>query len=112
MAIKMVEDLGAPAVVTLVDIVTLEVAPTWNEWASYLMAVGGYVSGFMGFGGPFVKNIGIASLDWAARNLYQRVKGVPAAARVGSRKVAFTPARPPVQRSYQPEFESVAPHAF
>jgi len=108
MAIKIVEDIGAPAAVAMVDIVTTEVAPTWNEWASYIMAVGGYVGGFMGFGGPFVKNIGVASFPWAARNIYARIKGTTAS-RVSGRKVAFVPQ---VKRSYQPEFEAVAPHAF
>lgn len=109
MGIKMMEDVGAPATVAAVDIITLEVAPDWNEWAGYIMAAGGYVGGFMNFGGPFVKNVGIASLDWAARSLYQRVRG-GTTRKVTNKKVAFRPA--PVQRSYQPEFESVAPHAF
>ena len=106
--IKLVEDLGAPVAVTAVDLVTLEVAPDWNEWASYIMAAGGYIGGFMNFGGPFVKNLGIASMDWAARSLYQRVRG--GMTKRTHRKV-FVPHRP-VERSYQPEFESVAPHAF
>lgn len=106
--IRLVEAVVAPATVAAVDIFTLEVAPDWNEWASYIMAAGGYVGGFINFGGPFVEHMGIASLDWAARSLYQRVRsGMTKKAR---RKV-FAPPRS-VERSYQPEFEAVAPQAF
>ena len=108
--IRMVEDVAAPAAVAAADIITLEVAPDWNEWASYIIAAGGYVGGFMGFGGPFVKNLGVASFDWAARNLYQRIKGTAVTTRVAKSRAVFKPAS--VGRSYQPEFEATAPHAF
>lgn len=109
--IRLIEDVGAPAAVAATDIVTMEVAPQWNEWASYIMAVGGYVGGFMNFGGPFVKNIGVASFDWAARSIYGRIRGGTTQRSVSSRRVSFNP-KPAVNRSYQPEFESVTPHAF
>lgn len=95
MAIRMVEDLGAPIAVTAVDLITLETAPDWNEWASYLMAAGGYVGGFMGFGGPFVKQIGVASLPLAARNIRERMRG-GASKKVAERRMNFRPARQPV----------------
>ena len=107
MAIRMVEDLGAPIAVTAVDLITLEVAPDWNEWSSYIMAAGGYVAGFLGFGGPFVKNIGVASLALAARNIRDRVKG-GAARRVGSSRLAFRPAaHAGIRQTVVPEFEDV-----
>lgn len=118
--IKVIQDVGAPAVVTGVDILTLELAPTWNEWASYIMAGGAYLLSGLGVirgtGGEFVKNMGIAALPLAARNIYGRVKQ-PMTQRVGASRLALraTPASTPahsIGRSYQPEFETVAPHAF
>lgn len=73
--IKMVPDLGAPLTVTAVDLITETAAPNWNEWASYILAAGGYLGGWMGWGGDFMKNVGIASFPWAAKKLYERVKG-------------------------------------
>ena len=75
MAIRVVEDLGAPITVVAVDLITESAAPDWNEWASYIMAGGGYIGAWMGWGGPFLKNVGIASLPWAAKKIYDRVKG-------------------------------------
>lgn len=74
MSIKLVNDLGAPLVVTAVDLVTESQAPRWNEWSSYILAGGGYVAAFMGWGGDFAKNIGIASFPWAAKSIYARVR--------------------------------------
>jgi len=81
MAIKMVEDLGAPIAVVAVDLITETTAPTYNEWAAYILAGGGYIGAFMGWGGPFLKNVGIASLPWAAKKIYNRVKGGAGASR-------------------------------
>ena len=74
-AIRVVPDLGAPLAVTAVDLMTETWAPTWNEWTAYIAAVGGYLGGFMGWGGDFTKNVGIASFPWAAKKLYDRVRG-------------------------------------
>jgi len=71
----MVPDVGAPLAVTAVDLVTEATAPNWNEWLSYLSVGAGYISGIMGWGGDFMKNYGIASFPWAAKNVYSRVKG-------------------------------------
>lgn len=118
--IRIVPDVVAPVAVTGVDILTLELAPGWNEWASYIMAGSAYlVSGFnliRGTGGDFVKNIGIAALPLAARNIYMRVKS-PVARRAGVGASRLVLQHNPstahsLQRSYQPEFEGVAPHAF
>lgn len=81
MAIKIVPDVVAPLAVTAVDLVTEATAPNWNEWASYICAVGGYLGGFMGWGGDMVKNFGIASLPWAAKNIYERVRGTAGASK-------------------------------
>jgi len=119
--IRVVPDVVAPAVVTGVDIATLELAPGWNELASYIIAGGAYIASGLnlirGNGGDFVKNMGIAALPLAARNIYMRVKspvsrraGVGASRLVLQHKPANTDS--PIKRSYQEEFESVTPHAF
>lgn len=75
MSIKMVPDLGAPVAVTAVNLITRSYAPDYQEWASYIMAAGGYVGAFMGWGGDFVKNVGISAMPGAAEKLYDRVRG-------------------------------------
>jgi len=79
MAIRVVDDVGAPLVVTVVDLVTQTSAPTWNSWANYAMTAVGYGAAFLGYGGQFTKNIGIASLPKTAELLYSMVT-TPAAA--------------------------------
>jgi len=120
--IRIAQDVGAPIVVTGVDIATLELAPTWNEWASYIMAGGAYaVSGLglvRGTSGEFIKNMGIAALPLAARNIYERVKqpvtrrASAGATRLAFRPVASNPTPRGIGRSYQPEFEQAGAHAF
>lgn len=121
--IKVMQDVGAPAAVVGIDIATLELAPTWNEWASYIMAGAGYLVGGLGLirgtGGEFVKNMGIAALPLAARNIYARVKtpvsqraGVGAARLVLRKTPASNPGASAIQRHYQPEFEQAGAHAF
>lgn len=75
MSIKIVADVGAPLAVVAVDQITKQYAPTYNEYASYGMAVAGYVMGALGYGGDFMKNLGIASLPWAVDKLATRIKG-------------------------------------
>lgn len=72
--IRIVEDLGSPALVSAIDVLTDEVAPNWNEWLAYAMTAIGYLGGSLGFGGPFVKNLGVASLPLTVRNIRDRVK--------------------------------------
>jgi hypothetical protein len=111
MAIKWVEDLGAPAVVALADIVTTERKPDWNRPVGIGLAAAGYIlGGVMGMGGTFVKNLGIASAPWAFESIYQYIKegtATPAAARVAApayRIAATEPARVP---TYQAEEQVV-----
>lgn len=75
MKFDLVNDLGAPAAVTAIDLVTEATVPEWNEWAAYLVAGGSYIGAFMGWGGDFVKNMGIAAFPWAAKKIYDRVRG-------------------------------------
>jgi len=117
--IRVVPDVVAPAVVTGVDIATLELKPDWNEMASYIIAGAAYVVSGLGLirgnGGDFVKNMGIAALPLAARNLYMRVKS-PVSRSVSAKRMVLqhdsSNLGSGVSRSYQHEFESVSPHAF
>jgi len=80
--IRLAEDLGAPAVVAAVDIGTEKVKPEWNEYASYIAVGLGYILGAMGIGGNFAKNIGIASLPWAAKHIATRAGAFSVGSRV------------------------------
>lgn len=76
MRIDLMNDLGAPATVTVIDLVTETAMPQWNEWAAYIVAGAGYLGAWQGFGGLFVKNVGIAAFPWAAKKLYTRVRAM------------------------------------
>ena len=100
MAIRLMEDLGAPIAVTVVDLATEGMIPAageegvnWNEMISYVMAVGGYAAAWMHFGGDFMKNVGIASMPWAAKSIYRRVvKKEGVSSRLAYRRVSRYPA--------------------
>lgn len=105
MAIKLIPDLGAPLAVVTVDLATEAMVPQWNEWAIYGMAAVGYVGGWMGWGGDFVKNVGIASLPLAAKKIYTRVRGgAGASSRLAMRRVAAPVSRYPAA-PFAPQFE-------
>ncbi len=76
MRINLVNDLGAPLAVTAVDLTTEATLPGWNEPAAYVLAGGGYLAAMQGFGGDFALKVGIASLPWAAKKIYERVRGI------------------------------------
>lgn len=79
--INWINDVGAPLAVAAIDLGVEQVKPDWNEYASYAVAGLGYVGAYMGYGGDFVKNMGIAALPWAAKNIYNRVKTMGGATR-------------------------------
>lgn len=120
--IKIVPDLGAPAAVVAVDLLTLEYQPTWNEVASYVMAGVGYV--LAGFGlvrgstGEFLTKMSIAAVPLAARSIRHRIAGTSPVTRragAGASRLAFRTASAPagaVSRQYQPEFEGAGAHAI
>jgi len=96
--IRWVEDLGAPALVAAADIVTDEMKPTWNRPLGIGIAAAGYILSFLGMGGTFLKNVGIAAAPWAIGSIYQYVKessGVSGRAAVtrGSPAARFTGSR-------------------
>ena len=105
MAIRFVSDLGAPVAVTAVDLITEATQPTWNEWAAYVLALGGYVGAFMGWGGDFTKNIGIASFPWAAKKIYERVTVGRTSTKLSLRRAGIKrlPAPP-----FEPQYEGAA----
>lgn len=73
-------DLGAPVVVTAIDLVLESTAPTYTKWATGIMAVGGYIGNYADWGGDFIKNVGIAALPAFGKNIYDYVKGGMSAA--------------------------------
>ena len=94
MAIKLVNDIGAPLTVVAVDLVSESVMPQANEALGYVLAIGGTVLRGMGMGGDFTKNVAIAATPWAAKNLYQRARGIagPVSRRLGVSSIARWPA--------------------
>jgi hypothetical protein len=73
--IRWVEDLGAPAVVTLADVLVTEQKPDWYRPVGIGLAAAGYVlGGVLGMGGGFVKNLGIAAAPWAFKSIYEYIK--------------------------------------
>jgi len=70
----LINDLGAPIAVTAIQLGVETAKPEWEEYASYVVAAGSGVAFYMGYGGDFVKNMMVASIPWAARNIYDRVK--------------------------------------
>ncbi len=98
--IKLVEDIGAPLAVVVVDLVSETTQPTWNEGLAYASAVAGYLGAYTNFGGDFVKNYGIAALPWAAKKLYTRMRVGTGVSRAALRRVGRYPA--PLA---QPEFQ-------
>lgn len=111
MAINFKNDVGAPVVVIAADLLTKNFAPTWNEWLAYIAAVGGYLGAGMNFGGEFIKNIGIASVDWAANRIYDRVKGMSVSAapvaRAAMRPAATAARYSGIAQTTKPGFENV-----
>lgn len=104
--INLVEDVGAPLLVTAVNIGTRSLTGTvagmpWADLAVYAMALGGYAGAYFGWGGTFVKNVGISAAPLAFEKLYNKFA---VQSRVGSpvamRRVARYPA-PAEQQPFQ-----------
>lgn len=84
--IRLTDDLGAPAVVFGADWATQAIDARssgfkWNAPVGIGIAAAGYVlGGWLGYGKTFLKNMGIASFDWAANSIkdYIQVGGVGA----------------------------------
>jgi hypothetical protein len=82
--IDLLSDVGAPAVVTALNIGTRASTMTMfgqnvSTWLPYLLTGGGYLAAYMGWGGqynPFLKNVAIAAAPLAFEKLYNQVKGI------------------------------------
>lgn len=95
MGIRLVEDVGAPLTVVAVDLVIESTKPEWAKWATYAMAATGYACAQFGWmKGDYIKNLGIAALPAAARNIYEQVRGMssPVSRRLGLTRVSRYPA--------------------
>ncbi len=110
MTIRMVPDIGSPLTVVGIDLLAESFFPAQAEWADYAMTAGGFLAGWMNWGGDYIKNIGVSSLPLTARKIYERVRGGAPVGKVTRTRVNAV--RTQVSRSYQPEFEVVSPHAF
>jgi hypothetical protein len=83
--LNLINDIGAPAAVTVVNIMARASTKTFGtmpvaDVATYAMAAGGYLSGYMGWGGKyedFLKNVGIAAAPLAFEKLYNMMRGTP-----------------------------------
>lgn len=106
--IRWVEDLVPVGLVAAADIATDEMKPTWNRPVGIGLAAAGFIlGGFLGMGGTFVKNIGIAAGPWAIGSIYQYVKessGVGRAAVTRSRATARISR--PISRYPAPAYET------
>ncbi len=80
--IKIGPDVGAPLVVTAIDLVGESTFPKYSNWLTYGMTIVGYAAGFLNYGGDFVKNIGVTSLPLTAKRIYDAVRS-PAAVSKG-----------------------------
>ncbi len=105
MTIRMVPDIGSPLTVVGVDLLAESFFPAQAEWADYAMTVGGFLAGWMNWGGDYIKNIGVSSLPLTARKIYERVRGGAAVTKVTRSSVASVRSR--VSRSYEPAFDAV-----
>ena len=81
--IDMINDLGAPALVTAINVTTRATTMTAlgqpvSELMPYVLTVGGYLAAYMGWGGrqsAFIKNVAIAAAPLAFEKLYNRARG-------------------------------------
>jgi len=93
MAIRMASDVGAPLTVMAVTVVGRSVFPAYHDWLVYAMSAAGYIGAWMGWGGDFMKNIGVASLPLTAEKIYDRVAGAaPVSKQLAMRSVSRYPA--------------------
>lgn len=98
--IDIINDVGAPAVVTVLNIGTRASTMTMfgqpvSTWLPYVLTGGGYLAAYMGWGGKyegFLKNVAIAAAPLAFEKMYNQIKGTPVSARAGMSRIARYPA--------------------
>ncbi len=90
--IRVVPDVAAPLTVAAVNIGTRAIFPVQHDWFVYGMTVAGYVAAWMGWGGDYIKNIGVSSLPLTADKIYDRFSGSPVSKRLSMSRVSRYPA--------------------
>ena len=83
--IRVIEDVGAPALVWGADWATSTATTAqFNRPVGIGLAAAGYLlGGWLGYGGSFMKNVGIASFPWAANAIKSYIQEGTMASRVG-----------------------------
>jgi len=93
MGIKWTNDLGAPLLVTAIDLAVEATAPQWDDYVAYGLPIATWLATAMGWTGDFVKNMAIASTPTMANRIYRQVRGgVSSPARLSTKKVSRWPA--------------------
>jgi len=104
--IRVIDDLAAPALVWGIDYGTSKAdegsaadAFKWNKPAGIGVCALGYIlGGWLGYGGNFLKNMGIASFPWALNSISSYVSGIsgaPVRSRAGvASRIRGYPAQP------------------
>jgi hypothetical protein len=92
--IRLAEDVGAPVLVTAADLLVEQTKPTASDMVGIGLAAVGYIGSYMGYGGPMVKNIGIAAAPWAFKAIINKVKGAGVTGMAVRQRVARWPAEP------------------
>lgn len=95
--IRLAEDVGAPVLVTAADMLVGQTKPTWSDGVGIGLAAAGYIGSYMGYGGPMVKNIGIAAAPWAFKAIISKVSGAGVSGMAVRQRVARWPAEPYVK---------------
>ena len=113
MGIKLLPDVGAPAVVGLGDILMKKYAPAYEEYFCYGLTAIGYIAAGMnlvkGDMGDFFKNLAVSSLPLTVDRIYTRVTSTTAS-RVSGSRMALHPAtqvRQAIRQTTVPEFSQV-----
>ena len=69
------DDVGAPLVVTAIDIAVEATAPQWDEYVAYGLPIAAWLAAGFNKGGNFVKNMAIASTPTMANRIYRQIRG-------------------------------------
>ncbi len=85
MAINWKDDLGAPLVVTAIDLTVEATAPQWDDYAAYGVPIVTWLAAGFNKGGTFVKNMAIASTPLAANRIYRQIRGGGVSRRLSGR---------------------------
>ena len=99
MAIKIGPDVGAPLTVAAVDLVSETIWPAYSNWLTYGMTIVGYVAGWAGWGGDFLKNIGVSSMPLTAKRVYDSIRSATPVSKMAVRRSAVARYPAPAQEA-------------